>query len=339
MLILQCGPTLRRRYSLFVTYIILPLLVTGLAMTTTTTITCGNDSNALRARIVAAHKAYHAIVFKGMAVTFDSSNTYAIKSRKDFQPLGTVRHIIKGDQTLLLADKKISGSNSDYSFQLAKLNDKYSLTLLEGKRNPSDRIREYESSRRAILSSSIRFFKYGIVELFDHADTKELSIEEAGDRVVVRLSFTPAEGDVLFQNVELELDPSNMYQLLNSRDTMKVLANNQRLEHEKTFTYESQCLKDTELRLMKHMGMVNKYTNSSGKPDEDLYESEYSDWSQEVPDDSQFRLSGYGLPEPSPAALNSGSSWLRWTLISFMASMVLGVLLFRRLGRMALQKN
>ncbi len=249
---LQSGPTLRRRYSSFVMHVFLPLLTAGLAMTTITTVAHGNDSDALRAKIVAAHRAYDAIIFKGMAVTFDSSNTYATKSDKVFQPLGTVRHIIKGDQTLLLADKKISGSNSDYSFQLAKLNDKYSLTLLEGKRNLSDRIREYESSRRAVLSSSIRFFRYGIVELFDHPDTKELRIEEAGDRVVVRLSFNPSEGDVLFQNVELELDPSNMYQLLNSRDTMKVLANNQLLEHEKTFAYEPQCLKDTELERIEY---------------------------------------------------------------------------------------
>ena len=299
-----------------------------LAWTISESTTHGNDSDALRAKIAAAHKAYDAIIFKGMAVTFEFSNTYATKSDKVFQPQASVRHIIKGNQTLLIADQKLSGANSDYSFQLAKLTDKYSLTLIESRKNLSQRIQEYEESRRAVLSDSTRIFEHGIVELLDHPGTKALSFDEAQDRVIVRLSFAPGDGKVRFDNVELELDPSNMYQLLSSRDTMQVLATKQVIEHEVTYTYEDQPLQDTELRLLKHVSAVSKYTNLKGKLDEDLQECEFADWSQAVPDDSQFRLSAYGLPEPSLAALNSSSSWLRWSLIALVASLMLGLFLF-----------
>lgn len=295
---------------------------------------CGSDSDALRAKIVAAHRTFDAIIFEGMAVTFEFSNTYATKSDKVLQPQDSVRHIIKGNQTLLITDQKLSGSNSDYSFQLAKANDKYNLTLIESRKNLSQRIREYEQSRRAVLSGSTKIFEHGIVELLDHPGTKDLSIAEAGDRVVVRLSFDPGDGKIRFDNVELELDPSNMYQLVNSRDTMQVLATNELIEHEGTYTYEDQPLQDTELRLLKHVSAVTRYTNRKGKPDEDLHECEYTDWSQAVPDDSQFRLSAYGLPEPSLAALNSSSSWLRWALIALVASLLLGLFFLARRMRL-----
>ncbi|MCA9157944.1 MAG: hypothetical protein KDA72_06430 [Planctomycetales bacterium] len=287
-----------------------------------------SEETALRDKIVAAHKSLKATIIQGMGVTYSLTNTYAAKTKKTLQPLDGVRHIIKGEQTLLIKDAKISGSNSDYSFQVADEGGKFSLLTLESRRSPSERIQAYESSRRAILSSSISIFEHEIVELFRNSGTKDLSVVEENNRVIVRFVFAPPGGEIEFSEVELELDPNNMYQLVKCRDVMTVLATNDQYVEEGTFVYEDEFLNESKIRLLRRSERTRKYTNREGKPDEDLQLNEFADWSQVVPDDSKFRLAGYGLPEPNPAALNAGTNWLRWTLICLVAGLGVVLLFF-----------
>lgn len=288
----------------------------------------GSEESDLRNKIIEAHRSLQSTIFQGMAVTYSLTNTYAVRTKKTALPMGSVRHVIKQEQTLLIEGTKISGSNPNYSFRIDKKGGKYSLLALESKSSPSERIQSYEASRRAILSSAISFDRRDISELFSNPGTSDLSISPESDRIVVRFSFDPADGEVVFPSVELELDPSNMYQLLKKRTVMRVLATKEELEDETTFTYASQPLEGTEIRMLQRIERITKYETPEGKQDEDLQLSQFADWSTDVPADSQFRLSGYGLPEPDPGALDAKTHWLRWTLTCLVAGLGLAFLFF-----------
>ncbi len=293
-----------------------------------------DEKSVLLTEIAKSHALVKKFLQNEIAVDVDLANIYAVKTNKVSQPYEKVRHVIKRENALLISQKETIGCNANYSFKLGKdVAGKTNLQALDARTNKDVRMKKFEESRRGILLDSIRFFDIEIVELFVLPGATVKTIEKDSAHVLVNLTFHPP-GKVRYENVLLELDPKNFYQLVSKRDSMIVIASGERFEHVDSYKYDDETFGANELHLLRRVDSITKYKNKKGDLDEDHQTLTLSNWSQVVPDDSLFRLTGYNLPEPNLGALYGTYGWVRWALIGIVGSLGLVLLLFgKRLYR------
>lgn len=275
------------------------------------------EQTALFKRIHESHEKIRVEVLNDVAVQIKWKTTALpegeVKAEKDRS------FVVQGDSRMMEDGGRVMASNGDYRFRLSDRGGSTEIGYLEGKRTPNAAAEAYERKKGGILLASMKFETYLLSEVLEDEAFVVDSIQEEATNVTIKGKWQ--EGTNTFEDITIQLDPANLYQVTACR--FKLRRPTYGVKIDRTCIYASEPVEGTDVRMLAKIHEdVSDYPLENALPIEKTVHRDivFSSWERAPDTPEVFRLSGYGLPEPDLNALNGSRSPLR-----MFASVLVGI--------------
>jgi hypothetical protein len=290
--------------------------------------TAAQERAALLQKIRESHAKIREHVFENVAVDVRWKNIRLPNRNVELEKDRSF--VIRGEGKMLRDGKDILASNEDYRFRINDRQTGKELGYLEGKRNRNAAAEAYEDGLLSLLLASMLFDSSPLVEVLED---REFVVDSIRGDANTTITGMWKHGDERFEDITIQLDPNNLYQVVASKYTIRRPKHTVRVT--RNYSYASKPFDGSTIRLPVTFDQeIVELVNNSPRGDVARQEVVYTGWDRAPNDPAIFRLSGHGFPEPDLDALNGSRSPFRAAVCIAVGIVGLLLILFgRRLFR------
>lgn len=284
---------------------------------------------ALLQKIRESHAKIREQVFEDVALDVRMKNIRLPKGKVELEKDRSF--VICREGKMMRDGKDILADNADYRFRINDRKTGRQIGYLEGKRKRNAAAEAYEEQLGSLLLASMLFDNLTLVEVLNDREFVVDSIREDAGKTIVKGLWK--HGDETFEDITIQLDPNNSYQVVASKYIIRRPKYAVRVTRD--YSYAKEPFDGGAVRLpMTFNQEIVELVNSVPTGDVMRQEVAYAGWARSPKDPKIFRLSGHGFPEPDLDALNGSRSPYRIAICIVVGVVGLLLVLFgRRLFR------